>query len=279
MTGHDTARDAGHDVELHDDLTDELALALAVADAADAYTLAHFADRDFEVDWKANETEVTEVDRNTEALIVDRLSSARPTHRMFGEEHGGRGPEDSPWEWVIDPIDGTSGFVRGIPIWATLIGLTHVTAGPVLGVVSAPALQRRWWAAAGHGAHGRSLGIDRPLHVSSVATIEEAQLSVTHSSGWDALGLTGALVELQRRARRSRGIGDFWQHMLVAEGAMDVAIDAVGVAPYDLAALVPIVEEAGGTFTDRHGTRTHRNDTAISSNGLLHATVLAAIDH
>jgi histidinol-phosphatase len=220
---------------------------------------------------------VTEVDRRAEELIVERLAADRPTHRVYGEEHGRRGPVDASWEWVIDPIDGTSGFVRGIPIWATLIGLTHAEDGPVLGVVSAPALQRRWWAATGLGAHVRALGTERPLRVSSVSTVEEAQVSVTHSSGWDRLGLTGALVELQRRARRSRGVGDFWQHMLVAEGAMDLAVDAVGVAPYDLAALMPVVEEAGGTFTDRHGRRTHLGDTAISSNGHLHDEAVAAL--
>jgi histidinol-phosphatase len=257
------------------DLAAELALALRVADAADAFTLPHFVDRDFDVDWKDNQTEVTRVDRDAEALIVERLAAARPDHGVYGEEHGRRaGSAESPWEWVIDPIDGTSGFVRGIPVWATLIALTHTEEGPVLGVVSAPALQRRWWGGRGLGAHVDAIGDERPLSVSSVASIEDAQVCVTHSSGWDRLGLTGALVSLQQRARRSRGFGDFWQHMLVAEGAIDVAVDAVGVAPYDLAALQPIVEAAGGTFTDRLGERTHLHDSAISSNGDLHDEVV-----
>ncbi len=258
------------------DLAGELALALSVADMADEFTLAHFVDRDFHVDWKENATEVTEVDRTTEAMIVDRLASERPDHGLYGEEHGRR-EGSSPWEWVIDPIDGTSGFVRGIPVWATLIALTHASDGAVLGVVSAPALQRRWWGGIGLGAHGRALGVGRELRVSGVGAIGEAQVCVTHAGGWDRLGLTGALVGLQQRARRSRGFGDFWQHMLVAEGAMDVAVDAVGVEPYDLAAIQPVVEAAGGTFTDRLGERTYLHDTAISTNGHLHDEVLGIL--
>jgi histidinol-phosphatase len=258
------------------DLAGELVLALSVADMADAFTLPHFVDRDFHVDWKDNATEVTEVDRTTEAMIVDRLASERPDHGLYGEEHGRR-EGSSPWEWVIDPIDGTSGFVRGIPVWATLIALTHASDGAVLGVVSAPALQRRWWGGVGLGAHGRALGVERELRVSGVRAIEEAQVCVTHDEGWDRLGLTGALLGLQQRARRSRGFGDFWQHVLVAEGAMDVAVDAVGVEPYDLAAIQPVVEGAGGTFSDRIGERTHLHDTAISTNGHLHDEVLAIL--
>ncbi len=163
---------------------------------------------------------------------------------------------------MIDPIDGTSGFVRGIPVWATLIALTHVDDGAVLGVVSAPALGRRWWGGEGVGAHVSAYGSTRSMKVSNVVDLAEAQVSVTHSSGWEALGLTGALIGLQQAARRSRGFGDFWQHMLVAEGALDVAVDAVGVAAYDLAALQPIVEAAGGAFTDRHGQPTFEHDTA-----------------
>jgi len=258
------------------DLQSELQLALSVADAADQFTLPHFVDRDFTVDWKTNQTEVTEIDRQAETLIVDALIARRPDHGAFGEEHGLAGDESSPWRWVIDPIDGTSGFVRGIPVWASLIALTHDNI-PVLGVVSAPALGFRWWGGVNLGAHMSAHGAERALAVSSVDDLSEAQVCVTHNSGWDALGLTGNLVQLQQRARRSRGLGDFWQHMLVAEGAMDVAVDAVGVAPYDLAAIQPIVEAAGGTFTDRLGEATHLHDTAISSNGVLHAAVLAQL--
>jgi histidinol-phosphatase len=259
------------------DLADELAVAHDLADHADHFTLPHFVDRDFDVHWKRNHTEVTEIDRRAESMLVDLLGDLRPGHGIVGEEHGAAGDVDSPWRWLIDPIDGTSGFVRGIPVWATLVGLVHAELGTVLGVVSAPALDRRWWGAVGLGAHVRALGATRRITVSSIAHLTEAQVSVTHSPGWDELGLTDRLVGLQQRARRSRGIGDFWQHMLVAEGAMDVAVDAVGVAPYDLAAVKPIVEAAGGRFTDRRGIATHEHDTAISSNGLLHDEVLGLL--
>lgn len=258
------------------DLAAELALALQVADAADAYTLPHFVDRDFSVDWKTNATEVTEIDRGAESLVVDMLAAARPDHGVFGEEHGLAGDADSPWRWVIDPIDGTSGYVRGIPVWATLIALTH-QGEPVMGVVSAPALGTRWWGGVELGAHMRSPVAERELGVSTVDDLAEAQVSVTHSPGWDDLGLTPNLIALQQRARRSRGMGDFWQHMLVAEGSMDVAVDAIGVAPYDLAAVKPIVEAAGGTFTDRLGEATHEHDSAVSSNGLLHQAVIGLL--
>jgi histidinol-phosphatase len=258
-------------------LSADLALALSVADDVDAYTLPHFHEADFAIDWKRNETEVTEIDRRAETMIVEALVAARPEHGAFGEEHGAAGVLESPWQWVIDPIDGTSGFVRGIPIWATLISLTHREMGAVLGVVSAPALGRRWWGGLQLGASMTVFGDERPIVVSTVDDLAEAQVSITHHAGWDELGLTGALVALQQRARRSRGIGDFWQHMLVAEGAMDVAVDAVGVAPYDIAAVKPIVEAAGGRLTDRHGEATHAHDTAISTNRLLHDEVLAAL--
>lgn len=251
------------------DLAADLELALRAADLADSITLAHYRHRSFNVDWKANRTEVTEADRESEAAISRLVLTERVGHGLFGEEHGLVGDAQSPWQWVIDPIDGTSNFVRGIPVWASLIALTHVDRGPVVGVVSAPAMGLRWWAAAGLGAFAGG----RPCRVSEVSAIGEAQVSVTFSPGWDELGLTGELVQLQRRAYRARGFGDFWQHMLVAEGAVDLAVDAVGVAAYDLAAVMVIVEQAGGTFTDRHGARTYTSDTAISSNGKLHGEV------
>ncbi|MDO8403144.1 MAG: inositol monophosphatase family protein [Pseudomonas sp.] len=249
--------------------TRELHFALQMADAADAFTLPKYVNRSFYVDWKANRTEVTEADRECERLISERVLADRPAHGMFGEEHGLVGDADSPWRWIVDPIDGTSNFVRGIPVWATLIALTHIEHGPVVGVVSAPAMGRRWWAARGLGAFADG----KKCEVSNVAAIAEAQVSVTFAKGWDDLGLTGKLVQLQQRAYRARGFGDFWQHMLVAEGAVDLAIDAVGLEPYDLAAVMVVVEEAGGTFTDRHGERTYLHSTAISSNGLLHGEI------
>jgi histidinol-phosphatase len=254
------------------DLAIELAFALKLATAADAITLPHYEQRSYTLDWKANRTEVTEADREAELAISALVLAERPHHGLYGEEHGVVGDADSPWRWIVDPIDGTSNFVRGIPVWASLIALTNVEHGSLVGVVSAPALGRRWWAAKGLGAVATTVtGGDRPCAVSTVASITEAQVSVTFSKGWDELGLTGELTALQQRAYRARGFGDFWQHMLVAEGAIDLAIDAVGLMPYDLAAVMVIVEEAGGTFTDRHGARTFHHDTAISSNGLLHS--------
>lgn len=248
------------------DLAADLQFGIDLADMADRISLPYYLQRSFNLDWKANRTEVTEADRETESAIADEVSTRRPGDGLFGEEHGLVGNGDSPWRWIIDPIDGTSNFVRGIPLWATLIALTHVDHGPVVGVVSAPAFGRRWWAAKGLGAFADG----RVCRVSNVAELNEAQVSVTFSEGWDHAGLTGKLVALQQRAYRARGFGDFWQHMLVAEGAVDLAIDAIGLAPYDLAAVMVVVEEAGGTFSDRLGERTYLNDSAVSSNGLLH---------
>ena len=248
------------------DLAADLALGLELAKMADEITLPYYAQRSFNLDWKANHTEVTEADRETESAISAQVLAQRPADGLYGEEHGLVGDTGSPWRWIIDPIDGTSNFVRGIPVWATLIALTHVDHGPLVGVVSAPALARRWWAASELGAFADG----RTCQVSTVAKLDEAQVSVTYSSGWDESGLTNKLVALQQGAYRARGFGDFWQHMLVAEGAIDLAIDAIGLAPYDLAAVMVVVEEAGGTFTDRHGVRTYLSNSAVSSNGLLH---------
>ncbi len=251
------------------DWSGELELALELAAAADAITLPAFRARSFGVERKQDGSEVTAIDRAAEAAIRERLGVARPDHGLLGEEFGeSRG--SSPWQWIVDPIDGTSGFVRGIPVWATLIALAHVEEGVIVAAVSAPALGARWWAARASGAFAGG----RPCRVSTVDQIADAQVSVTFSHGWEELGLTPALTRLAGEARRARGFGDFWQHVLVAEGALDVAIDAVGVAAYDVASVRLLVEEAGGMFTDRFGVATHESGTAISTNGLLHAEVL-----
>jgi len=255
------------------DLARELSLGLALADLADAITLPAFEARAFSVSRKADKSEVTEIDRGAEAAIVDRLLIDRPDHAVFGEEHGTRGSSTSPWRWVIDPIDGTSNFVRGVPVWATLIALTHVERGPVVGVVSAPALGRRWWSSTDDGAFANG----HPIRVADTSRIADAQVSITFNAGWDRLGLTSRLVELQQQSYRARGYGDFWQHMLVAEGAIDVAIDAIGLAPYDIAAVQAVVEAAGGRLTDRTGVRTFESDSAVSSNGRLHDEVIARL--
>jgi histidinol-phosphatase len=253
-------------------LAADLELALELADLADAETLGRYERRAFTVDRKADRSEVTEADRRAETAVRRALQKFRPDHAMFGEEEGLVGPADAHWRWVVDPVDGTSNFVRGIPVWATLIALTHIELGPVLGVVSAPALGRRWWGGLELGAWVNG----SPIRVSAVDSLDEAQVCVTFSRGWDELGLTPALVRLQQAAWRARGFGDFWQHMLVAEGAAEIAIDAIGVEVYDLAAVQAVVEAAGGTFTDRMGERRIDTKSAVSSNGHLHQV---AIDH
>ena len=180
----------------------DLELALSLADAADAFTLPRFETADFTLGWKDDRTEVTEADRGAEALLADLVVAARPDHGFFGEEHGLRGRTDSPWRWIVDPIDGTSGFVRGIPVWATLIALTHADQGVTVGVVSAPALGRRWWAARGEGSHADG----RRCRVSDVADLVDAQVNVTFSPGWDEVGKTDALVTLLRQAGRARDL-------------------------------------------------------------------------
>jgi histidinol-phosphatase len=254
-------------------LADELRFALQLADLADEFTLPRFEQADFTLGWKDNRTEVTEADRGAEALLAGRVLADRPEHGFFGEEHGLQGNPDSPWRWIVDPIDGTSGFVRGIPVWATLIALTHSVHDVAVAVVSAPALGHRWWASRDHGAFADG----KRCHVSDVSELSAAQVSITFNHGWDELGLTGELVAIQQQARRGRGFGDFWQHCLVAEGALDLAVDAIGVASYDIASVRLIVEEAGGRFTDRHGEATHEHPSAISSNGLLHDRVIARL--
>lgn len=256
----------------------QLAFASSLADIADAITGPAFERQDFAVEHKADATEVTDIDRQCERALVERIHAEHPEHAVLGEEYGlqrahgtddARDARDAELTWAVDPIDGTSGFVRGLPVWATLLALL---AGDdvVVAVVSAPALGRRWWATRGGGAFAGG----RRCRVSTVDALGDAQVSVTFNDGWHELGLTGALTGIQLDARRARSFGDFWQHVLVAEGSLDVAIDAVGVTKYDVAGVRLIVEEAGGTFTDRHGVPAHDRGTAISSNGLLHGEII-----
>ena len=253
-------------MDITGDMERDLEFAVLLADTADAFTLPHFETRNFTVDLKANHTEVTEVDRGTETAIMELVRRHRPQHAWYGEEHGSGGDVDAEWTWVIDPIDGTSNFVRGVPIWATLIGLVHRELGPVLGFVSAPALHMRWWGTLG----GEAMFNGHPIRVSTVNDISEASLSITENAPWREMGYGDAIKNLKRSVKRVRGYGDFWQHMLVAQGAVDLAVDAIGLEPYDIAALIPIVQAAGGTLTDRAGNVNWRGDTAVTSNGLLH---------
>ncbi len=239
----------------------DLALALRLADAADAVALARFRARDLVVETKPDKTPVTEADRDVEKELRSLLGRERPGDAILGEEEGESGT--GPRRWILDPIDGTRNYSRGIPVWATLIALED-EGRVVLGVVSAPALHRRWWAERGGGAHA---GGDQ-VHVSAVHRAEDAVLS---------FALEQPLPSLATRAWHARGYGDFWSHMLVAEGAIDGAIDAIGVSVWDLAAVQVIVEEAGGTFTDFAGEHRVDGGSAISSNGHLHQALLDAV--
>lgn len=252
-------------------MSELLDLALHLADLADSITSDGFSSRDFDVSRKGDATEVTTIDRAAETALREVVTAQRPSDGFYGEEHGRVNP-DSRLQWVVDPIDGTSNFVRGVPVWATLIALVDDDS-PVIGVVSAPALGRRWWGEKGSGAFANG----RQIRVSDVASLEDAHVSITHSRGWNDLGLGPRLVDLQSRAKRSRGFGDFWQHMLVAEGAIDVAIDAIGLQPYDNAALYPIVTEAGGTISDRFGASDWRSNSQITTNGMLHNVVMSLV--
>jgi histidinol-phosphatase len=241
-------------------VTADLALALELADAADAISLAGFR-TGLAVERKADLTPVTEADQAVEAELRGLLAGARPDDAILGEEHGASAGGER--RWLLDPIDGTRNFSRGIPVWATLIAL-EADGRALLGVVSAPALGRRWWAERGAGAFANG----EHLHVSSVDRVDHAVLS---------FALDGALPAIAEHAWHVRGFGDFWAHMLVAEGAVDAAIEAVGVAEWDLAAVQVIVEEAGGRFSDFSGNSRLDSGTAVSSNGLLHDEVLAAV--
>jgi histidinol-phosphatase len=239
----------------------DLDLALRLADTADAVALARFRARDLVVETKPDRTPVTEVDRAVEAELRSILGVERRRDAILGEEGGSSGSGRR--RWIVDPIDGTRNYSRGIPVWASLIALEE-GGDVVLGVVSAPALHRRWWAERGGGAHA---GGDR-VHVSAVRRPEDAVLS---------FALEQPLPSLAARAWHARGYGDFWSHMLVAEGAIDGAIDAIGVSVWDLAAVQVIVEEAGGTFTDFAGEHRIDGRSAISSNGHLHQALLDAV--
>mgnify|MGYP006268440723 CR=1 FL=1 len=243
----------------------DLTLALELADAADALTLPPFQARNFTLEIKSNHTEVTEVDRACETLIMDMVRAQRPQHAWYGEEHGSGGDGNAEFTWVIDPIDGTSNYVRGVPVWATLIALVHAEIGPVLGVVSAPAMQTRWWGMTEGGAYCNG----HPINVSNVSKIHEASLSIVGEQTWRDAGRADWVKQLKSSVKRVRGYGDFWQHMLVAQGAVDIAVDAIGLGPYDIAALIPVVHGAGGKVVDRNGESNWQADTAISTNGLL----------
>lgn len=221
-------------------MTPELAFALSLADDADAITLGRFRASDLLVETKPDLTPVSEADRAVEAVLRARIERERPGDSVLGEEEGGEASG-----WIIDPIDGTRNYTRGIPVWATLVAFEHR-----VGVVSAPALGRRWWAERGGGAYAEGT----PIAVSAIDRIEDATL---------LFALDRPLPARAFDAWHLRGLGDFWAHMLVAEGAAEIAVDAPGLAIWDTAAVAVIVEEAGGRFSGH-----------VSSNALLHELAL-----
>jgi histidinol-phosphatase len=250
---------------------DDLPFAHVLADAADDITMRRFRALDLRVDAKPDLTPVTDADLATEEALRNMLRRGRPRDAMLGEEFGQTG--SSQRCWVIDPIDGTKNFVRGVPVWATLIGLM-VDGEVTVGVVTAPALGRRWWAARGGRAWtGRSLTKATNCQVSKVASLADASISYSSLSTWQDEGRLDDFLGLVRSTWRSRAYGDFWSHMLVAEGAVDISAET-DVKLWDLAALQVIVEEAGGVFTDLTGKPTPSGGSAVCTNGLLHEQVL-----
>jgi histidinol-phosphatase len=249
---------------------DDVALALRMADEADAATMERFGALDLRVDTKPDLTPVTDADQGVETMLRETLAAQRPGDVVLGEEFGGTAVFAGR-QWVIDPIDGTKNFVRGVPVWATLISL--LTDGvPTVGVVSAPALHRRWWAGAGLGAFTSFGGDTQRISVSGVDDLGSASLSYSDlTTGWGAL--RARFLELTDAVWRVRGYGDFWSYCLVAEGAVDMAVEPE-VKLWDLAALDIVVREAGGTFTDLAGAPGPHGGSAVATNSKLHDAVL-----
>ncbi|WP_448810429.1 inositol monophosphatase family protein [Agromyces bauzanensis] len=292
------ANDPADDRNPAPDLTEDLALALELADRADAVSLARFRAVDLDVQTKPDRTPVTEADLAVERAIRERLAEVRPGDGILGEEFGTEG--DSTRQWIIDPIDGTANFLRGIPVWGTLIALA-IDGVPVVGVASSPAIGRRWWAARGMGAWTIESAAEagasaeepkattepadaasarlpgaRRLHVSAVEQLSDASLSFQSLAQWRQAGYLERLLALGDRVWRDRAYGDLWSYMLLAEGLIDITGE-FDVKPYDLAALVPIVEEAGGRFTSITGEPGPWHGSSLATNGRLHDAVLAVL--
>lgn len=254
------------------DYTDDLRLAHVLADDADSLTGARFRALDLHVMTKPDLSPVTDADQAVEEGIRRTLSRARPRDAVLGEESGSTG--HSQRRWIVDPIDGTKNFVRGVPVWATLISL-EVDGEVVVGVVSAPQLNRRWWAMKDGGAWtGKSLLRATPCQVSDVSRIEDASFSYSSLEGWEERGRLDDFLSLARRCWRTRAYGDFWSYMMVAEGAVDIAAEPE-LELYDMAALDVIIREAGGIFTSLDGEPGPGGGNALATNGKLHDQALA----
>jgi histidinol-phosphatase len=242
----------------------DLAFAHRLADAADAVTTARFRALDLRVDTKPDLTPVSEADRAAEEEVRALVAASGRGEGVYGEELGDDGGDV---RWIVDPIDGTTNYVRGVPVWATLLALER--EGEVcVSLVSAPELHRRWWAVRGEGAFANG----GRCRVSSVARLEDAAVSTTSArrmpDGWRTI---------VQRAWSNRGLGDFWQHCLVAEGALEVATDGPYMQLWDYAPVRLLVEEAGGRCTTFEGEPPAIGGSFLSTNGVLHDEVVSLL--
>ena len=253
----------------------DLDLAIELAEIADAISLQRFRALDLHVESKPDRSPVTDADRSVEQALKQLLSEKAPNDALIGEEYGNSG--SAARTWIIDPIDGTANYLRGVPVWATLIALAE-EGKPVVSVVSAPAMGRRWWAAPGIGAFTSDIdGTTRELKVSAIGELENASLSYNNLQLWDQAGMLSQLTELSRQIWRTRAYGDFWSYMLLAEGSVDIVAEH-DLKIYDIAALVPIVEIAGGKFSDLSGELTAESSSVLATNSKLHSAVSAALN-
>jgi histidinol-phosphatase len=248
----------------------DLSLALELADAADQISLARFRALDINVETKPDLSPVTDADKTVEQELIGRLASQRPDDAIVGEEFGSSGQASR--KWIIDPIDGTANFVRGVPVWATLIALS-IDGKPTVSVVSAPAMGSRWWAAPETGAFARGIdGEERKLSVSQVSRIEDSSVSYNNLQLWQRSQFMPQLLKLSETVWRTRAYGDFWSYMLLAEGSVDVVAEH-DLKIYDIAALVPIIEQAGGSISELQGPLTEQSSSVLATNSLLHSKV------
>lgn len=248
---------------------DDLEIALELAETADAISLRRFRSLDLHIETKPDRSPVTDADMAVEQAIKEVLANKRSEDGIVGEEFGNSGSTSR--KWIIDPIDGTANYLRGVPVWATLIALS-IDGKAVLSVVSSPALGRRWWAAPGIAKTSDIDGSIRDLKVSGISTLENASLSYNNLQLWDSQGYLDRLIPLSREVWRTRAYGDFYSYMLLAEGALDIVAEH-DLKLYDIAALVPIVEQAGGRFTAIDGQLTEDSSSVLATNGKLHDTV------
>ncbi len=258
-------------------LHDDLALARVVVAQADLVSLPRFRAQDLVVSTKPDRTPVTDADQAVEKIIRDTITQSRPHDDIFGEEMGTDSATTGPAagrQWIIDPIDGTAGFLRGLPVWGTLVALA-IDGIPVVGAISAPALRQRWFGATGLGAWTTVSGSreEKPLHVSEVGSLSDSSVSYNSIAQWTGDGRGDELMKLTEAAWRTRALGDFWSYMLVAEGSIDVAGEP-DLQPYDMAAIQPIIEGAGGRFSSLDGEDSIWTGSALATNGQLHDEVL-----